>query len=118
MTFLILLFLVAEPLHAKNDLVSLQVAWNNPFNPSQGEETRFEYSVQGEDRSVRLLLFTWDGRLVRELAHHLAQAGVVYTQAWDGRNADGELVSSGVYLAALDGGPRQRKVKRVAVLRR
>ena len=111
------LLFAPSPLLPANEAVSLEVSWNNPFNPSQGETTRFDYIVRGQESPVRLMIFSADGRLVATLAEHVAQADKLYSQAWDGRNAEGRLVDSGVYFASLDAGRWQRKVKRVAVLR-
>ncbi|MBI4396704.1 MAG: hypothetical protein HY548_06390 [Elusimicrobia bacterium] len=109
--------LFVSSLFAAEDILRLQVAWNNPFNPSRTEETRFEYSVRGQDRPIRLLVFTIDGRLVRELANHVAQSDALYTQPWDGLNEEGRLVDSGLYFVVLDAGRGQKKVRRVAVRR-
>ncbi len=112
------LFACGPLLHAAGDeFLFLRVAWNNPFNPSQGQETRFEYLVRGQDSPVRLWVFTLDGHRVLRLADHVAQADVLYTRAWDGRNEEGQLVDSGVYFVVLDTGQGQRKVRRVAVLK-
>jgi hypothetical protein len=109
--------LLSAALLAANDPVLLRVAWNNPFNPSRGEDTAFEYQRQDADGPVALFLFAADGRLVMELARHDAQANTLYTRRWDGKNEEGRLVDSGVYFVALEAGP-YRKVRRIAVLRK
>lgn len=116
-SLVIVLLLAAAPGFAapKDEIISLKVTWNNPFNPAQGEETRFEYRVYGKDAAVKLAVYTVDGRMVRLLADHVAQSDILYVQPWDGRNDRGTLVDSGLYFISLDAGHRQRKVQRVAV---
>lgn len=112
--FSLLLLLCPATLPAGSGGLSLKVAWNNPFRPSQGEVTRFEYLSRGKDTEVRLTLFDASGRRVRVLADHPAQDGVLYVQDWDGADADGLIVEPGVYFAVLEG-DNQRSVRRVAV---
>jgi hypothetical protein len=72
----------------------------NPFNPS----TRITYAVAGR-QSIRLSIYSLDGRLVRELARGERDAGT-YDVTWDGTDQRGARVASGVYyarFAAADG---------------
>lgn len=114
---LISLLLAPGPLRSADGSLSLEVAWNNPFNPSLGEETRFEYSLRDREAAVRLAILSADGRLVALLAEHDATPGTLYTQTWNGLNRDGRPVESGVYFVVLDAGRGDRTVRRVAVLR-
>jgi hypothetical protein len=113
----ILFLLCASSSPADEQSFSFRVAWNNPFNPSQGEETRFEYEVFEREGPVRLNVFSADGRPVRRLADHVAPIGVSFSRTWDGRNDDGTLVDSGLYFAVLEAGDSLRKVRRVVVRR-
>lgn len=75
----------------------------NPFNP----DTWIPF-VLGEDADVTLNVFDISGRLIRRLDLGVHQAGV-YTKRdraiyWDGRNTNGEQVSSGVYFYQLTAG--------------
>jgi len=75
----------------------------NPFNP----DTWIPF-VLGEDAVVTLNIFDISGGLVRRLDLGVHQAGV-YTKReraiyWDGRNTNGEQVSSGVYFYQLTAG--------------
>lgn len=64
------------------------LAYPNPYIIKYGHETvRFNYSGLAEVR-----IFTLAGELVREIP---------INGEWDGRNADGEAVASGIYLFAL-----------------
>ena len=67
----------------------------NPFNPT----TEIAFTLASE-ASVSLRVYTVDGRLVRTLFRGPAPAGL-NRFAWDGRNAAGVAVPSGLYLYRL-----------------
>jgi hypothetical protein len=67
-------------------------AWPNPFNPSTTVEVR---APAGE--AVRLDVYDAAGSLVRRLFDGVMAADAARI-AWDGRNAGGARVPSGVYL--------------------
>ena len=71
----------------------------NPFNPA----TRIAFGLEAP-ANVRLRVYDAAGRLVRTLSDGSRSAGH-YTEIWDGRNARGELVASGVYFYRLEVGP-------------
>ena len=75
----------------------------NPFNP----ETWIPYHLS-EPANVTLAIYSADGRLVRTLALGHQTAGVYENKSraayWDGRNAMGERVASGVYFYTLTAG--------------
>ena len=68
----------------------------NPFNP----ETWIPYQLSKSAR-VSISIYAADGKLVRALALGTLSAGVYHSKSraayWDGRNALGEAVASGVY---------------------
>ena len=72
----------------------------NPFNP----ETWIPYQL-AETAEVTVSIYAADGRLVRTLALGQLPAGVYQTRTraayWDGLNAQGEPVASGVYFYML-----------------
>ena len=72
----------------------------NPFNP----ETWIPYQLSKE-ADVTLTIYAVNGRVVRQLALGHQPAGVYQARSraayWDGRNALGELVASGVYFYTL-----------------
>jgi hypothetical protein len=70
----------------------------NPFNPS----TTISFGVASPGR-VTLSIYDVSGRLVRTLVDEPRSAGL-YRQNWDGRNAGGAAVSSGVYFYRLRAG--------------
>ena len=75
----------------------------NPFNP----ETWIPYHLS-EPVEVTLSIYSADGRLVRTLALGNQAAGVYESKSraayWDGRNAVGERVASGLYFYTLTAG--------------
>lgn len=75
----------------------------NPFNP----ETWIAYHL-AEPAAVKITIYTMDGKVVRTLALGHQVAGIYQSQSraayWDGRNALGEPVASGVYFYTLQAG--------------
>lgn len=67
----------------------------NPFNPST--TIRYQVPQSGE---VRLVIYNLTGQPVRTLLNTRVEAGL-HTQLWDGRDDQGEQVSSGVYIYRL-----------------
>ena len=75
----------------------------NPFNP----ETWIPYEL-AEAAAVTVSIHASDGKLVRTLELGQRPAGVYQSRSraayWDGRNAQGEFVASGVYFYTLKAG--------------
>ena len=75
----------------------------NPFNP----ETWIPYQL-AKPAAVTLTIYAVDGKLVRELDLGHQPIGIYQTRSraayWDGRNAVGESVASGVYFYTLTAG--------------
>ena len=75
----------------------------NPFNP----ETWIPYQL-AKPADVTLTLYDIHGRVVRHLDLGHQRAGMYHTRSraayWDGRNAQGEFVASGVYFYTLKAG--------------
>jgi len=78
------------------DLASLRGNWPNPFNPT----TTVGFALP-QAGPVRLTIHDARGRLVRVLSDEISTAGD-HRIAWDGRDAAGQPVASGVYLARLE----------------
>lgn len=70
----------------------------NPFNP----ETQIAYNLP-EDADVKLTIYNMLGQQVRVLVEGRQRAGE-NTVIWDGRNGNGQRVSSGVYFYKLEAG--------------
>ncbi len=75
----------------------------NPFNP----ETWIPFRLVNES-DVTIRIYTPAGKLVRSLSPGIMSAGDYSLQSqaihWDGRNDNGESVSSGVYLYTINAG--------------
>ena len=67
----------------------------NPFNPY----TSIRYALPASDR-VMLSVYNVQGQLVRTLVDAFQNTGV-YTVTWDGTDASGRIVASGVYVYRL-----------------
>lgn len=80
--------------------LSLSPGAPNPFASS----TRLSFALPA-DETVRLRVYSVDGRLVRTLASGRLTAGR-HDAAWDGTDRGGRPVAPGLYLARLDAGGR------------
>ena len=82
---------------------ALLANYPNPFNP----ETWMPYQL-AEPATVNISIYAADGKLIRTLALGQLAAGVYHSKSraayWDGRNALGESVASGVYFYTLTAG--------------
>ena len=70
----------------------------NPFNP----QTKIEFGLAAP-AAVSLRIYDAAGRLVREIEKGRLPAGR-YAKIWNGRDASGSNVSSGIYFYRLDAG--------------
>ena len=82
----------------------------NPFNA--GTTIRFHLPQVG---SAHLVVYNTSGQLVRTLVEARTAAGT-HTVIWDGRDAAGREVASGVYLYRL-AGPHGTRVRRMVLVR-
>ena len=82
---------------------ALLVNFPNPFNP----ETWIPYQLE-KSSEVSITIYAVDGRVVRKLSLGYQPAGIYQSRSraayWDGRNAFGEPVASGVYFYTLTTG--------------
>jgi hypothetical protein len=70
----------------------------NPFNPT----TSIRYELP-RDSYVELVIYNVQGQVVRELVKGMQKAQR-YVVAWDGKNAQGSSVSSGIYFYRIKAG--------------
>ena len=98
------------------NLSDLQVDFNNPFNPADGQVTKFRYVV-GADSLVKVKIYRITGEYVRTLREHPAYADMIYTAEWDGTDYNGNRVDSGVYLVNLDDDGATRGIVRKVVVK-
>ena len=87
----------------------------NPFNP----ETWIPYQLS-EDAAVSISIYDTTGKLVRTLSLGFQSAGFYNSQGraayWDGRNALGERVASGLYFYQLTT-PSFQQTRRLVILK-
>lgn len=83
----------------------------NPFNPS----TEIGYEVS-EPSHVRLVVYNLLGQEIARLVDGVQAAGR-YSVRWDGKNATGQTVSSGVYVYRLVAGTGYTESKRMTLLK-
>ena len=81
-------------------------AYPNPFNPA----TTIRYTLPSPGH-VSVIIYDARGARIATLVDADRDADV-YTTRWDGRNASGQTVSSGVYFARIEheGATRAKKL--------
>lgn len=77
----------------------LEQNFPNPFNP----ETRIQFSLPQAER-VDIAVYDVHGRMVKELVDYQEYAPGTYTIDWDGKDANGARVASGVYFTRMQAG--------------
>lgn len=82
----------------------------NPFNPT----TTIEYASPVNDR-LSLVIYDILGRKIRVLVNDI-QSADIHTVQWDGRNAQGFEVDSGLYFYQLQAGS-YKKTKKMVLLK-
>lgn len=88
-------------------------AVGNLFNPAGGEQVTFNYSVV--PGHVSLKVYSLRGTPVRTLVDQDQAAGS-HSVVWDGRDTDGHVVASGIYLVYCEADQTKSSVK-VAVVK-
>jgi glucose/arabinose dehydrogenase len=97
---------------------SNQLAQNYPnplLNNSPSQFTTIQYVLR-QEANVEVSLYNLQGQLVRTLVHQMQSAGP-HTVAWDGRDADGNLLPNGTYLYRLKIGNAFVETKRLILVR-
>ena len=99
----------------KPKLTRLLQNFPNPFNP----ETWIPYQLS-EDSLVSVSIYDTTGKQIRTLSLGYQSAGFYYSRAraayWDGRNALGEYVASGIYFYQLTT-PSFHQTRRLVILK-
>lgn len=88
--------------------------WNPVLQPSSGRSATVRLTLRAAGR-VKVSVHRGDGTLVRRLAEQDASAGVV-SWDWDGRNEQGRMQASGVYLVRIEG-PGFSQIKKIVLVR-
>ena len=87
----------------------LEQNYPNPFNHA----THIGFTLQ-QSSVVSLKVFNTHGQLVATLVEGTRPAGT-YQAVWDGRDAQGQVVSSGAYIVRLDAGGQQATRKMILI---
>ena len=88
---------VSARLSPKPKTSGIRSSFPNPFNP----DTVIEYEIAHRTR-ITLIIFTPTGQEIARLVDQVAFPGQ-YRKVWNGRDAKGRPVASGVYIARLSG---------------
>jgi len=86
------------------EAISLSQNYPNPFNSATAISYRLS-AINGQQTAVHLWIYNTTGQLVRTLVDERQGTGV-HSGVWDGRNAQGQEVGSGIYLYRLKVGDR------------
>jgi len=89
----------------------LEQNYPNPFNPA----TTIGYQI-AEISNVELTVFDITGKKVCTLVNEKKPAGSYQVQ-WDGRNSEGNMVSSGIYFYVLRAGNEISSAKRMILMK-
>jgi len=104
--------LVAREIPAETQLLP---NYPNPFNP----ETWIPFDL-AEDAAVEIEIYSEKGTLVRRLPLGYTDAGIYRQQDkaayWDGRNANGEQIASGVYFYRIQAGD-YNQIRKMVILK-
>lgn len=84
-----------------------------PFILTEGAGNIAQFTGASLTAGADVRIYTPSGRLIRHL--NFSEAAL---EGWDGRDEDGELVASGVYLISVTGDDGQSRVGKVAVVRK
>jgi hypothetical protein len=97
------------------------LVYANAFNPAVGQKLPLQFALQEPGR-VWVKIFTLNGEYVATIFDETVPEAspeapfLSDRKDWDGRNADGQRVASGVYLIHMQG-PSFRQNARVAVIK-
>ena len=83
----------------------------NPFNPSAS--IKYKLSVSG---NAKLEIFNFKGELIRVIDLGYKEADKNYSIVWDGKNAQGKTVASGIYNFRLVS-PETKDTKKAILLK-
>jgi outer membrane protein assembly factor BamB len=87
--------------------------YNNLFNPANGEKVSIRYLIS-EPEHIRIRIYDLNGEIVRELLDETRFGGEHWIE-WDGRNEDGDVVASGVYIIRMEAGDFKRNEKIIVI---
>ena len=71
----------------------------NPFNAT----TKISYKIPEDNSHVKIVIYNSLGQKVKTLIDNIESAGVKVIN-WDGKDASGNIVSSGIYILRMEAG--------------
>ena len=80
------------------EILPLITTYPNPFNPT----TTIEFTLP-ESGFATITIYSMAGQKIRELTADFMPAGT-HSLSWDGKDANGDAVSSGIYVTRLQAG--------------
>ena len=87
----------------------------NVFKPEQGGSVSISLRAS-QDGRVLVKVYNIAGELVRPIFDADVQSGLWFQANWNGKNADGETVASGVYFVSVKGAGI-KTIRRVVVIK-
>jgi C1A family cysteine protease len=89
----------------------------NPARLSQGGQVQID-AIPADIAGVKISIFTMSGRRVRSLTEGsgVATVGAYKVGSWDGRDANGEKVVSGIYIYVITSANYSKKTGKIGVL--
>ena len=90
---------------------SLDQNYPNPFNPV----TKIRFELPAASR-VRLEIYDVTGRLVKTLVNKSSMPAGQYETSWNGKNNNGQSVSSGIYFYKMEA-DRFQKVRKMVLIK-
>jgi hypothetical protein len=81
---------------------ALSAAYPNPFDPAAHSSLSIPFDADGRS-AVRIIITDALGRIVRVVTEGVHAAGR-HVMTWDGTNASGQRVASGVYFVRMTAG--------------
>ena len=89
----------------KPSIFILSQNYPNPFNPG----TTIQYELP-QDSKVKISIFNILGKSIKVLENKMQQVGI-HTVQWDGRDGQGILLSSGIYICRIEAGEFRQSIK-------
>ncbi|MEK6646311.1 MAG: FlgD immunoglobulin-like domain containing protein [Candidatus Firestonebacteria bacterium] len=90
------------------------VLYNNLFDPANNEKLYVRYDIV-QEVDVTVTVYSIKGQKIKELFNGRKTAGSYTDLTWDGKNEDGEVVASGIYVVYISAGDFRDKKKVVVV---
>lgn len=108
----ITLFIPFEDTPITPDTYGLHQNFPNPFNPS----TSISFLLQ-EESDVELVIYNIKGERIKTIFNDKVYSNQITFAVWDGKDAAGKQVSSGVYLYKLIVNKKTDGIKRMLLLK-